>query len=279
MCNFWSCLLTRDGKVLWDPAIKSHEELVEKYGLKDAKLQDRDFVRLEITPPNNDVMNKKRGDWKYKVDEEGTLPDWYQNDTLAQEHLVWVEWARMSAQMHKHIENAGLNFTRKDAIIERIKAMRPGKAKVSRRTVHASLDEYEKLLKAQDHERRIWGIEEVVFYTPAQWDSVRASVWDSVWASVWASVRASVWDSVWASVRASVWASVWDSVRDSVWASVWDSVRDSVWASVWASVKFDDSENYGIPLLDILDAGCVFYGVDSDGVAHVIIVGKDGGDD
>ena len=53
-----------------------------------------------------------------------------------------------------------------------------------------------------------------------EWDSVRASMWDSVRASVRASVGASVWASVWA----SMWDSMWDSVRASVWASMWDSV-------------------------------------------------------
>ena len=99
--------------------------------------------------------------------------------------------------------------------------------------------------------------------------------WDSIWASVRASVRDSVRASVWASVRDSVWASVRDSVWDSVRDSVWDSVRDSVRDSVWASVRYDDADNYGLPLLDILDAGCVLYGIDKDGVAHVLMVGVD----
>jgi hypothetical protein len=67
-----------------------------------------------------------------------------------------------------------------------------------------------------------------------EWDSVRASVWDSVRNSVVASVRASVWDSV------------RDSVRDSVGASVWDSVRNSVMASVGAYISsfFDIKYDY-----------------------------------
>jgi len=51
-----------------------------------------------------------------------------------------------------------------------------------------------------------------------EWDSVRASVWDSVWASVRDSVGDSVWDSVGDSVGYSVWDSVWDSVLDNIGA-------------------------------------------------------------
>ncbi|MFA5313167.1 MAG: hypothetical protein WC375_07635, partial [Methanomassiliicoccales archaeon] len=176
MCNFWSCILTRDGKVLWDPAITSHEGLVEKFHLKDAKLADRDFVRIEITPPDNNVLNRKQGDWRYKVDEEGTLPEWYAVDPIAQEKVVWREWRRMVKQMDADLKAKCLDFSRKDKIIERVNTMKPGDAKVSRRSVHAALGEYVKLLKAQDAEQREWGIKEVRFYTPTEWDSV----WDSV---------------------------------------------------------------------------------------------------
>ena len=275
MCNFWSCILTRDGKVLWTKDSSSHDALIKQNKLNDSKLEDRDFVRLEITPPNNDVMNKKRGDWKYKVDEEETLPDWYQNNTMAQEYLVWAEWARMNAQLHKHIEDTGLNFSRKESIIERFNAMRPSDAKVSRSTVRAALGEYVKRLKHQDDARRMWNISEVHFYSPTEWSSVRDSVRDSVEASIWASVRDSVWTSVWTSVRTYIRASIWPSVWTSVWASVWASAEASAEASIWASVKYADEENYGLPLLDCLDAGCVLYGIDDDGVAHVIMIGKD----
>jgi hypothetical protein len=80
-------------------------------------------------------------------------------------------------------------------------------------------------------------------------------------------------------VRYSVWDSVWDSVRDSVWASVWDSVwasvRDSVWASVWASVIAEnDEDNPFLPEFEILELGAVYYGTNDDGIAHVIMPGK-----
>ena len=90
MCKFWSAILTREGKVLWDRNMSSHEELIRKNNLNDGELKNRDFVRIEITP--KDITSKKKGDWSYKVDEPSTIPDWYQNDPLAQEKIVWKEW-------------------------------------------------------------------------------------------------------------------------------------------------------------------------------------------
>ena len=136
--------------------------------------------------------------------------------------------------------------------------------------------EHIRRLTALDKESRNIDIKAIRLHSPVHW----ASVWDSVWDSVWASVRVSVRDSVWASVRDSVWASVWasvrdsvwDSVRDSVWASVRDSVWDSVWASVWASVVMQNDQNSGLPRIDcILEGGGFFYGVDKEGIAHVIV--------
>ena len=55
------------------------------------------------------------------------------------------------------------------------------------------------------------------------------------------------------------------------WDSVRDSVRDSVWASVWASVEYKDDSNPFLPLQRICETGAVFYGVDKNGIAHVIM--------
>jgi len=55
----------------------------------------------------------------------------------------------------------------------------------------------------------------------------------------------------------------WDSVRYSVWDSVWDSV--------WASVIVENDKNHGIPMIDCILNGGIFYGVDDKGVAHVVV--------
>jgi len=121
---------------------------------------------------------------------------------------------------------------------------------------------------ALDKEGRNLDVTCVRLHSIDDWDSVRYSVWDSVRASVGDSVRYSVWDSV----RYSVWDSVRYSVRDSVRYSVRDSVRYSVRDSVWASIIMNDDANHGIPMLDcMILGGGIFYGVDDDGIAHVIV--------
>ncbi len=67
MCEYFSCIVTREGKVLWCED-NSHEETIKRANLKDDKLKDRDFVRIEVK--NGDMKN-------YCVDEESTLPSWY----------------------------------------------------------------------------------------------------------------------------------------------------------------------------------------------------------
>lgn len=93
MCKYFSCIVTRDLKILWEPGTNSHEEIIKKHGLKDDKLEDRDFVRIELTP-NGDaeksgIFTRERKDWEHKVDEKGTLPAWYTQNASKAEELVW----------------------------------------------------------------------------------------------------------------------------------------------------------------------------------------------
>ena len=260
MCEFWSCILHRDGRVLHVLDEDSHEAIVQHYHLDDNKLADRDFIRIEITPGN--ALSRDRADWGYRVDEPRTLPDWYANDTRRWDAVVWAEWERVMSEQIWDTPWYGRVTTMRD----RLAALRPGEAAVSRSAVRPALEEHRRRLMALDGEQRQWAISEVRFHSPAEW----ASVWDSVRDSVRDSVWESVWESVWDSIRDSVWASVRASVRTSVRESVGDSIRDSV--------VHEDDANYGLPLLDMLAAGCVLYGIDDDGVAHVIMVGKDGGE-
>jgi hypothetical protein len=91
MCKYFSCIIDRKGKVWWDAKENSHEFLVKKAGLKDTKLEDRDFVRIEISPKDN-VLTVKRKEWALKVDEEKTLPKWFTLDQKRMEEKCWAAW-------------------------------------------------------------------------------------------------------------------------------------------------------------------------------------------
>jgi len=93
MCNFWSCILTREGKVLWSDATSSHETIIKENNLKDNKLQDKDFVRLEVHPKNKiDLFSKNAKNWEFKIDESNTLPEWFIQEQTHFTELVWSEW-------------------------------------------------------------------------------------------------------------------------------------------------------------------------------------------
>ena len=48
MCNFFSCIVTRDGRVLFTE-LDSHETIISRAGLRDNHMAN--FVRLEVLPP------------------------------------------------------------------------------------------------------------------------------------------------------------------------------------------------------------------------------------
>lgn len=71
-------MIIRKGRISPDYALDSndHSPLVKKLKLKDDKLEDRDFVRIELWPKNS-LTSTKEKDWGFRVDEAGTLPLWF----------------------------------------------------------------------------------------------------------------------------------------------------------------------------------------------------------
>ena len=208
MCNAYSCLLTRDGKVLWAAGVDSHTDLIERFKLDDAKPPlDAGFVRLESNPKEGYLWPEKG--WNPPKVDQSETPKWF-----SEKMLLKVEPAREAWMKEVY---AKLNLEE------------------ARHPVHPADMEPPTLIgEAQLALLKEWASVRASV-GGSVWASVGASVWDSVGASVGGSVRASVGGSVRASVGGSVWASVGASVRASVGASVWGSVRDSVGASVGAS--------------------------------------------
>ena len=79
MCNFFSCIITKDFTVLWNKDTDAHEELI-----KDNKLNDslkvgngsRTWMKAEITPKDGDIFNHAPENWEIKIDEQIT-EQWY----------------------------------------------------------------------------------------------------------------------------------------------------------------------------------------------------------
>ena len=79
MCNWFSGIIVdKNKKVLWHPDIDSHTELLEHFKIKD-ETKSPNFVRVEFTPPNNDVFNHDFKNWKFKTDQD-FRQDWYDEE-------------------------------------------------------------------------------------------------------------------------------------------------------------------------------------------------------
>ncbi len=164
MCKAFSCVITRSKKVYWKLGMDSHNDIVEKFKLKD-EVKGK-IIPIEISP--KDYLNMKtpseENNWNFKFDDE--CPSWWSD---SYERACWSACKDWYNRVIKLVNWKGVR-----------KPIHPFKLKMVKKiTIKQKV-----LLK--------------------QWDSVRASVGDSVWDSVgdsvWDSVRASVWDSVRASV-------------------------------------------------------------------------------
>ena len=171
MCNFWSCVLTREGKVLWDKDKTSHEDIIKKHRLKDDRLEDRDFVRLEISP--KDIRSKRKSDWVYKVDEEGTLPKWYSANPKHQEAIVWKEWEiAMRQTLWK------FDFSVVDEVVKEVKAI--------------------PYLKFNGKEKKEWHLsirKDLGEARDAAWDAAKDAAKDAAWSAAWDAAKDAAGDA------------------------------------------------------------------------------------
>jgi len=92
MCQFFSCIITRDLKVHWSKRTMAHEDLLAELKLEDKKLEERDFVKIEIAPKNVKKVSRNRDDWNYTVDEKRTLPNWYDENVVKCQTACWKAW-------------------------------------------------------------------------------------------------------------------------------------------------------------------------------------------
>jgi len=235
MCQAFSCIVPREGSVIWKMGIDSHDELIEMSKLRDtvASCDAITFARCEVVPKNNNYLTPDG--WEFLVDERIT-PEW---------------WGKGYEQMAMDAKDEW--YAELETMLVRKPTVHPFRdVKPPKRITKKHLA----LLKDWNSVRN------------SVWDSVGDSVGNSVWASVGASVGNSVWASVWDSVWNSVGNSVWASVGDSVWNSVWDSVWDSVGAYIgsffclprkdWKRTENIKTDGYPFqPAVDLWEIGLV----------------------
>ena len=71
-------MIIRRGKNKADYFMDSndHAPLLKKFKLKDKKIIDRDFVRIELHPKDS-LTSKNIEDWDFVIDEIRTMPEWF----------------------------------------------------------------------------------------------------------------------------------------------------------------------------------------------------------
>jgi len=75
MCKFYSCIVTKTGIVLDSDIHDSHEDIIKEHNLKDDKIVNRTWCRIEVTP-QDDKYDLPIERWDYKIDELNTI-DWH----------------------------------------------------------------------------------------------------------------------------------------------------------------------------------------------------------
>ena len=200
MCNYYSCILTRDGTVHDSSDSSSHDDIITANNLDDSKLKDRDFIRIEITPINNmDIFSTDRSDWTLTVDEPHTIPGWYEEDMSSLNERCWKAWEN-AVQRDIHSK---MDVPKMLAMFEEIKAIR------------WMQNREEPLPKWELFDKRSMAID-------AARNTVRDAVWDAIWDAVWVAELDAVWVAVWDAVRNAVWVAELDAVRNAAGDAVWD---------------------------------------------------------
>ena len=72
MCKAFSGIIKDNGEVLWEFGMDSHEDIIQKWGLKDDG-REKTFARFEIAPANGSYLEPD--EWKFRVD-ENSRPKW-----------------------------------------------------------------------------------------------------------------------------------------------------------------------------------------------------------
>ena len=80
MCKFLSSIGLKNGNIICEPSIESHELLIEQHKLNDNDSKLRNWVRLEYYPDNNKDLAQIK---KYKLHIDDSVFDWITDELKA----------------------------------------------------------------------------------------------------------------------------------------------------------------------------------------------------
>ena len=118
MCKFYSAIVMKNGDVLHNENLLSHEDLIRLFNINDSQVNCDKFVRVEFCPDdNNDLPDIDK--YKLKVDEEN-IPDWFeQHRGFTEEKLKDIVKNRIITSDQK-ILTGGLYIIAKNVTIDKV---------------------------------------------------------------------------------------------------------------------------------------------------------------
>jgi hypothetical protein len=76
MCKFYSAIVMRNGDILHNENLMSHEDIIRLYNINDSQINCNKFVRVEYTPDESSDFPDIS---KYKLNvDESFIPDWFE---------------------------------------------------------------------------------------------------------------------------------------------------------------------------------------------------------
>jgi len=197
MCNFWSGIVTSDGRVLWKDSVWSHQYIIEQNNLKDDTLEKRQFVKVEIATKKNVYSYKpKMKDFSFMVDEAGTLPRWFTNNRVELEGLCWKEF-RKAYKTDKPFN--------RDDIREFVKSLKEIKC-----------------LQPDGKPKKEWKM----FYGDT-WDAAGDAAWDAAGDAARNAAWGAAWDATRNAARNVAEDAAWYVAGDAAWDAAWYAADDA----------------------------------------------------
>jgi hypothetical protein len=76
MCRFYSAIVLKNGDILHNENLSSHEDIIDLFGINDSQINCDKFIRVEFTPDEDkDYPDIEK--YRLKVDESST-PKWFE---------------------------------------------------------------------------------------------------------------------------------------------------------------------------------------------------------
>ena len=117
MCKFYSAIVMRNGDLLHNENLQSHEDIISLFNINDSQVNCDKFVRVEFTP-DDQTMLWDISQYELRVDETHT-PEWFnKHREYVTERLTDIVKNRIITGSHKIL--VGGLYVVKDAQIDRV---------------------------------------------------------------------------------------------------------------------------------------------------------------